>query len=123
MRYFLDTNALVAFGNGDEALGVLLHDADYVGTSVVCKLEYLSWPGLTDDVRERFLSFLGRIHLVGLGVDDVSLHERIVALRRERVGIKLPDAVVVASALSEGSVLLTRDKQILNAGLCETQSF
>jgi len=27
MRYFLDTNALVAFGNGDRTLGVLLRDA------------------------------------------------------------------------------------------------
>ena len=47
-RYFLDTNALVAFGNGEKKIGALLAEADAVSTSVICELEYLSWEGLIE---------------------------------------------------------------------------
>lgn len=122
-RYFLDTNALVALGNGDSHLGLIVENADYLGTSVICKLEYLSWPALSESVRERFLIFLQQIELVGLDATDVALHEQIVSLRTNRPGIKLPDAIVMASAKSRNSVLLTQDRQVLNSGLCEASDF
>lgn len=59
-RYFLDTNALVAFGNGEKTIGDLLSDADAVSTSVICELEYLSWEGLTEQDENRFREFLTR---------------------------------------------------------------
>jgi len=122
-RYFLDTNALVSLGCGEESLWSILGDADYIGTSVICKMEYLSWPKLSDNIRERFLMLLTRISLTGIDAADISLHEQVVAIRKSRPGIKLPDAIVMASAKAAGCILLTRDRQLLNAGLCETKAF
>jgi len=56
-------------------------------------------------------------------LDTNALHDRIVQIRRSRGGIKLPDAIVMASARMTDSVLLTRDRQLLNSGLCEAQEF
>jgi len=122
-RYFLDTNALVSFANGEESLGRLVLNADYVATSVICKLEFLSWSGLPADVRDIFLRFLDQIDLIGLNALDSALHDRVIEMRTKNVNIKLPDAIVMASALATQSILLTRDRQLLNSGLCQAQSF
>ena len=66
-RYSLDTNALVAFGNGEKKIGALLAGAN--------------------------------------------------------AKIKLPDAIVMASASITRSILLTRDHQLLNSDFCETLEF
>ena len=122
-RYFLDTNALVAFGNGERSIGDLLSDADYVSTSVICELEYLSWEGLTEQEEKRFREFLSMINVVDVAAANIGLKNRIVEIRRMNSKIKLPDAIVMASAASTGSVLLTRDYQLLNSDFCETYEF
>jgi len=122
-RYFLDTNALVALGEGDAALVGLLEQADFVATSVICKIEYLT--GIAEDIASRMLfeDMLRGIDVVDLRRDDAALIDDTVGFRASRPGIKLPDAIVMASAKATDSVLLTRDRQLLNAGLCKVQTF
>ena len=122
-RYFLDTNALVAFGNGEKSIGDLLSDADYVSTSVICELEYLSWEGLTEQEEKRFREFLSMINIVDVATANTELKNRIIEIRRVNSKIKLPDAIVMASSEFTGSVLLTRDHQLLNSGFCKTYEF
>ena len=122
-RYFLDTNALVAFGNGEKSIGDLLSGADSVSTSVICELEYLSWEGLTEQEEKRFREFLSMINVIDVATADIGLKSRIVEIRKANSKIKLPDAIVMASAAVTGSVLLTRDHQLLNTGFCETLVF
>ena len=122
-RYFLDTNALVAFGNGDKSIGDLLADADGVFTSVVCELEYLSWEGLTEEDERHFKLFLSMINVIDVSSPDMVLKSRVVEIRRMNKKIKLPDAIVMASAAVTRSVLLTRDRQLVNAGICEAREF
>ena len=122
-RYFLDTNALVAFGNGEKSIGDLLSDADYVSTSVICELEYLSWEGLTEQEEKRFREFLSMINVVDVATANVELKNCIVKIRRANSKIKLPDAIVMASSAATDSVLLTRDHQLLNSGFCKTHEF
>ena len=122
-RYFLDTNALVAFGNGEKTIGDLLSEADDVSTSVICELEYLSWDGLTEHDEKRFREFLSLINVIDVSSSEVDLKNRIVEIRRANAKIKLPDAIVMASAAATGSVLLTRDHQLLNSDFCETLEF
>jgi len=122
-RYLLDTNALVALGEGDATLVKLLEQADFVATSVICKIEYLT--GIAEDIASRtlFEDMLRGIDVVDLRKDDAALIDDTVGFRASRAGIKLPDAIVMASAKATNSVLLTRDRQILNAGLCATMKF
>ena len=122
-RYFLDTNALVAFGNGEKSIGDLLAEADDVFTSVICELEYLSWDGLTGQDESSFKQFLSMINVVDVASADIGLKNRIVEIRRANTKIKLPDAIVMASSTVTGSILLTRDHQLLNSGFCKAQEF
>ena len=122
-RYFLDTNALVAFGNGEKEIGALLAEAEAVSTSVICELEYLSWEGLTEEDESHFRQFLSMINVVDVQTADAELKNRIVEIRRANAKIKLPDAIVMASASATGSILLTRDHQLQNSGFCETLDF
>ena len=48
---------------------------------------------------------------------------RIVEIRRANTKIKLPDAIVMASASVTRSILLTRDHQLLKSEFCETLEF
>ncbi len=52
-----------------------------------------------------------QILLSGFGVDEVDqeIAERAAALRRERPRLKSPDAIILATALTRGRVLITRN--------------
>ena len=63
------------------------------------------------------------INVVDVAAANIGLKNRIVEIRRMNSKIKLPDAIVMASAASTGSVLLTRDHQLLNSDFCETYEF
>lgn len=49
--------------------------------------------------------------LAGFGLDEVDeeIGARAAALRRERPRLKLPDAIILATALTRGRVLVTRN--------------
>ncbi|KGB57085.1 PilT protein-like protein [Sphingopyxis sp. LC81] len=49
--------------------------------------------------------------LSGFGIDelDEEIADRAAALRRERPGLKSPDAIILATALTRGRVLVTRN--------------
>jgi predicted nucleic acid-binding protein len=117
-RYFLDTNAIVQLLAGNRNLLKMLNQADYVATSVICELEYLAFPDLADEDKELFEEFRKKVCVTDLCSGDSQLKEQILRLRVEKK-IKLPDAIIAASAMNQKSVLLTQDKQLLNhAGLC-----
>lgn len=49
--------------------------------------------------------------LAGFAIDEIDseIADRAAALRRERKGIRLPDAIILATALVRGRVLVTRN--------------
>jgi len=122
-RYFLDTNALIALGNGDAHLRMMLESASYVGTSVVCQVEYLA--GIADDAEARasFLSMLGAIDVVDLRHVDCGLTDEIVRIRASNKHVKMPDAIVMASAKVRDSTLVTNDRQLHGVGFCDVTGF
>jgi predicted nucleic acid-binding protein len=52
-----------------------------------------------------------QILLSGFGIDEIDeeIADRAAALRRERPGLKSPDAIILATALTRGRVLVTRN--------------
>ena len=111
-RFFLDTNAVVQLLSGNTELLNTLEGAAYVATSVICELEFLSFPGLSEKDKQLFQSFLTRISVIDVCTGDVQLKERIQDLRREKM-LKLPDAVIAASAAVHACLLVTADKHLL----------
>jgi tRNA(fMet)-specific endonuclease VapC len=59
-RYVLDTNAIVALLQGTSQLIQLLQDADWIGVSVINQIEFLAFPGLSQEDRQLFEQFSAR---------------------------------------------------------------
>lgn len=112
-RYFLDTNAVIQLLAGNQEILTLLNQADYVATSVICELEYLAFPNLSDEDIELFEEFREQIEVADVCSGDAQLKEKILAFRSEKK-MKLPDAIIAASAMQSECLLLTADKQLIN---------
>jgi tRNA(fMet)-specific endonuclease VapC len=109
-RYVLDTNAIVALLQGNLQLIELLKDADWLGVSVISQIEFLVFPGLTQDDRQIFEQFLQRVEVLGLGAMDAILIEKIIEIRQQH-RLKLPDAVIAAMAIQNSATLVTADRE------------
>ena len=110
-RYLLDTNALVALLQGHVGLLALADSADWLGVSVINVLEFLGFDGLLEEDRLLFNAFVSRVFVVDLALSDTTLMNQIGQLRKSRA-IKLPDAIVAASAVIHQASLVTNDSQL-----------
>lgn len=112
-RFVLDTNAVVALLAGNHQLAEMLETAEYVGISIVSYLEFLVFEGLSDRDRTSFASFCERVEVVPLAYDNNELIQQTLELRR-RHRLKLPDAIIGATALSCNARLITNDSHFSN---------
>jgi len=105
LKRVLDTNAILYFLGG--RLAEPLPDGEYL-VSVITRMELFSYPSLDSEAEARIRSFLSEVEVVGLTepVTDVAIR-----LRREH-GLKLPDAIIAATALTTGGELLTNDEKL-----------
>ena len=91
-RFVLDTNIILYF------LGGRLADSFPAGAhaiSVISEPELLAYPGLVSSEEQRIRDFLADVPITDL-TQPVKHHA--VSLRK-RFGLKLPDAIVAATAL------------------------
>ena len=51
-RYLFDTNAIVALLKGHKELVSLAHDAEFIGISVISRLEFFAFSGLVEADKE-----------------------------------------------------------------------
>ena len=115
MTGLLDTNVALYL------LGGRLAEPLPVGTygmSVITEMELLAWPSLTTKDEEKVCEFLGQLVICEL---TPSIRARAVQLRREQ-RLRLPDAIVRATALEFGVELWTNDTSLVKvSGLtCRT---
>ena len=106
MKFLLDTNAILYLLGGRLAGSLPI---GHYQTSVISEMELLSYPNLTGNAEKEIRSFLKSITVVDLSPD---VKAAAIELRRQH-GLKLPDAIVAASALVRGAVLVTNDAQLL----------
>ncbi len=104
-RYLLDTNVALYFLGG-RLLHPLPTGEFYV--SIISEMELLSYPSLSPDESLRIREFLGQVILVGLS-DDVK--QMTISLRK-KYRLKLPDAIICATASLNGAILLSNDAQL-----------
>ncbi|HAD03338.1 MAG: hypothetical protein A2091_07895 [Desulfuromonadales bacterium GWD2_61_12] len=107
-RLVLDTNAVVSLLAGNRQLAATLEQADYVGISVISYLEFLAFDGLSDSDRSCFADFCARVEVVPLRADDNELIATALNLRSSH-RLKLPDAIIGATAVIRKAVLVTND--------------
>lgn len=108
-RLLLDTNAIIQLLAGNEELLKLVSSAEFVSTSVVCELEFLSFQGLGNDDAELYRLLRSRIKVFGVPENDPELLGSIIA-QRFNYGLKLPDAIIAGTAVTADCVIVTADR-------------
>ena len=101
--YLADTNAVLYFLSGNDCMKPYV--SSRFAFSVISEMELLSFPKITDDEETRIRGFLGASSSVTL---TDSIKDRTIALRRA-YNIKLPDAIIAASAIEQDLTLITAD--------------
>ncbi len=106
MDYLLDTNAVIYLQQGRllEPLPV-----GFYGISVITEMELLSFTGLNETQTAWLKKFIGAVTSIQL---DVKVKDRAIQLRREN-RLKIPDAIIVASALVHDVALVTYDRELV----------
>ena len=105
VKPLFDTNILIDFLNGVEPAMVELANYDDLAISVISWMEVMV--GASETAKGGTRAFLSGFQLVGL---DEPVAEAAVALRQSH-RIKLPDAIVWASAQVHGRLLVTRNER------------
>lgn len=107
--YLVDTNILIY--HFDDSLPVAyrgkIHQVfkEYFNVSVITKMEFLGFRGHTDDSYQKAERFLSHATVIGL---EEAIVNKAIELRRT-AAIKLPDAVIAATALMYDLTLITRN--------------
>lgn len=110
IEHLLDTNMVIGLLKGHPQAITLAEEAklslDKIAVSQITRMELLGYPKLTDDEERVIRIFLGTCQVR-------MLDERIEveAIRLRRTGsLKLPDAIVAATAITGALRLLTLDQ-------------
>ncbi len=121
-RYLLDTNAIIQLLQGNLQLSEWLLDADFIAISVISYLEFISFKEVTQQDKALLQQFMERVEIVNLHAEDRSLIDTVAEIRVQ-TRLKLPDAVILASAFTREATLITADKQLANQTWVLTRLF
>ncbi len=105
MKAVFDTNILIDFLSGLEAAREELARHDVALVSAITWMEVMAGATPAEDASLR--AFLMRFRVLPV---DEAVMEAAVAIRREQ-SIKLPDAIIWATARCEYALLVTRDQR------------
>lgn len=107
--YLVDTNILIYHFNGSipdtakERLEQIF--LEQFNISVITKMEFLGFRRHTDESYHKAVQFVSFANCIGL---DEQVVEKVVELRRN-FSVKLPDAIIAATALVGKLCLVTRN--------------
>jgi predicted nucleic acid-binding protein len=83
--------------------------------SVISKMEFLGFP-FTEQEKRQAIDFMGCAEIIKLNDEIV---QRVIDIRQEKK-IKLPDAIIAATAMEYSAVLITRNTKDFNSLALET---
>jgi predicted nucleic acid-binding protein len=112
LRFLLDTNIIIGLDKGLPAVLALLSSKtahpDVCAVSQLTRLELLSFHGLTTAEEARIFTLLAAVQVL---MFDELVEREAITLRR-RLRLKLPDAIVGATAKVHGLELVTLDERL-----------
>ena len=125
-RHLIDTNVWIDALAGKlskEAFIKLALKSLWSGFSAITRLELLGFPGLTNEQEQKILQLLEHFEEVAVGSRIID--RAIIIRKRER--IKVPDAIIAATALEKNSFLVTHNlkdfKNIADLKVIDSYSF
>lgn len=111
----LDTNVVLYFLGG--RLANPLPSGQYF-VSVITEIELLSYPNLTPDEETQIRDFLTKITVVGI---ESNIKELAITFRKQ-YRLRLPDAIIAATAQALNATLFTNDVRLANLAGINAQS-
>lgn len=102
-RYLLDTNAIIYLIGGRLATPL---PAGQYSFSVISEIELLSFPGLSAEDEQKITELLALLDRVEL---TQAVRLEAIKLRKQK-RLKLPDAIIAASAINCDATLFTNDQ-------------
>jgi len=111
MNYVIDTNAVLYYLSDRDDLApdfrAVMDGSEPVHLSVMTKIELLSYPDLEPKDEGIINEFIRGLTICGL---DEAVVEKTIAIRKE-VRLKIPDAVIAATALVHHAILITQNQE------------
>ncbi|MCK5716471.1 MAG: type II toxin-antitoxin system VapC family toxin [Thiomargarita sp.] len=109
-NFLLDTNAVLDFLKGEDKITTIfntkLKDKNKF-VSEITRMELLGYPDITSEEEETIDQFLSLVEI--LPCDEIVV-KRVIQLRRMTKRLKLPDALIAATAIEYQLILVSRDK-------------
>lgn len=102
-RYLLDTNAIIYLIGGRLAAPL---PAGHYSFSVISEIELLSFSGLSAEDEQKISELLALLDRVEL---NQTVRLEAIKLRKQK-RLKLPDAIIAASAIIRNATLFTNDQ-------------
>ncbi len=118
-HYLLDTNILIYYFNGNmecavkDKVSMLIRESFQI--SIISKMEFLGFPFNLQE-RQKAEQFVECATIRSLS-DEIVQH--VIDIRKER-SIKLPDAIIAATAVQYSAILVTRNTKDFKALALET---
>jgi len=108
MQYLLDTNIVIYYFNGltdDERIDALLIHSFNI--SIITQMEFLGWSGFLSDenLYQKAQEFISHANVFDLAQGVV---DKTIILRQQHK-IKMPDAIIAATALVHGFGIATNN--------------
>ena len=101
--FLADTNAILYYLTGNKCMEPFV--SCKFAFSVISEMELLSFANITEQEEQSIRSFLKKCQLLSL-TNEVK--NKTILLRR-KYNIKLPDAIIAATAIENGLELITAD--------------
>ena len=110
MRYLFDTNAVLYELKGVSS-PIEFEPSDIIYCSFITKIELLSCRDVSEEELDAIRSSLSALEV--LYIDEEIVRNSVYV--RQNSNLKLPDAIICATALQKEAVLITADKQLIKA--------
>ena len=114
-KFLIDTNVVLYLLGG--RLAKPLPSGKYF-ISVITEIELLSYPSLNFDEEIQIRDLIEKITVISI---ESNIKELAITFRKE-YKLKLPDAIIVATAKSLNAILLTNDVKLTKLTTINTQS-
>lgn len=110
IRLLLDTNSIISLLNENAEVINITDNADNIFISIINELEFKSFSNLSLNDVKLFDAFAAKVNMVDIQSSNSILKNKIVEIRNT-YKLKLPDAIIAASAIVNNAVLVTADKE------------
>jgi len=113
IKFLLDTNIIIGmYGRNPDVIELLTQNQvtlNQCAYSSITRMELLGYPSITDTEIQAITGLLNKMEQVSL---SPAIEEQTIKLKQVH-RIKLPDAIILATALTHQIELLTLDKKLL----------